>query len=311
MSVEIKDLVGLSEPITKLIEEVSKGIGGLYRPLGTILNAKAEEFKMKKLTDGKAYQIKVLKNELTGENNELIITDEDFKIIVTGNSIESRAIETMVSQEVKKQINLDSIINKAIEFIKDKPYTAEESVDTDWMTRFINISQDISNEEMQNLWAQVLSNEVLQPKSYSLRTLETLRSMSSSEAKLFTRFANLIFKIQDSTIAINDINYLESNNISLDDLVLLKELNLINTDLSYEIEKNETVTLEYGNEVLVIDNKTSSNVGFNTIKLSIIGKEIHSLIEKDYKKSYLEGICKFIQSQVFLDKDNFKIYKKD
>ena len=135
--------------------------------------------------------------------------------------------------------------------------------------------------------------------------------MSSSEAKLFTRFANLIFKIQDSTIAINDINYLESNNISLDDLVLLKELNLINTDLSYEIEKNETVTLEYGNEVLVIDNKTSSNVGFNTIKLSIIGKEIHSLIEKDYKKSYLEGICKFIQSQVFLDKDNFKIYKKD
>lgn len=311
MGVEIKDLVGLSEPITKLIEEVSKGIGGLYRPLGTIFNAKAEEFKMKKLTDGKAYQIKVLKNELTGENNELIITDEDFEIIVTGNSIESRAIETMVRQEVKKQINLDSIINKAIEFIKDKPHIAEESVDTDWMTRFINISQNISNEEMQNLWAQVLSNEVSQPKSYSLRTLETLRSMSSSEAKLFTSFTNLIFKLQDSTIAINDENYLKSNNISLDDLILLKELNLINTDLGYEIEKNAKVTLEYGDEALVIDNKTSSDIQFNIINLSIIGKEIHSLIEKDYEKAYLEGICKFIESQVFLDNNKFKIYKKD
>ena len=58
---EIKDLIGLSEPITKLIETVSLGIGGMYRPLGTMLNANAESYKIRKIADAKTYEINKLK----------------------------------------------------------------------------------------------------------------------------------------------------------------------------------------------------------------------------------------------------------
>ena len=294
---EIKDITGFSQPATKLIEEVSKGIGGLYKPLGIVLNAKAEGYKVKKLTDSKAYQIKTLKEDLVGEENELLVTNEDFEMKLKGNSIEARAIEIMVHKEVQKQINLDRIINKSIEFIEENSTVAEESVDIDWMTRFINISQDISNEDMQNLWAKILSNEVVQPSSYSLRTLEVLKSLSASEARLFTRFVNLGFKLNNSIRIINDNEYLNSNNISLEDINLLKELNLINTDLSYTIGSSERSMFVYFDKVLFISNNTKNDLRINIITLSRIGSEINSLIEKDYETSNLNNIGKHIKSK--------------
>lgn len=296
-----KDLLGFGKASEKLIEELSKGIGTLYEPLGRVFNTMSDSYRIKKLTD--------VASSLISESNEVVITNESFELRLKENKIEARAIEAIVRDEVYKQINLDSIVTKALQLIENKKNISEEPVDIDWMRRFIHISKNISNEEMQNLWAQILSNEVSHPNSYSLRTLETLRTMSANEAKLYSRFVNIIFKIQDLMMVIYDTKYLESNNISIDDLSLLKELNLINTDLGYEIEANEKVTLEYGDEILTIDNKTKESIHFSIITLSRIGAEIHSLIEKDYESSNLEGICKFIESQVFLDKDNFNIIK--
>lgn len=297
---EIKDLAGISQPITKLIEEVSKGIGGAYKPLGTVLQAKAEEYKIKCLTDAKLYQIKTLKEDLTDEENELVVTNENFEIKLKGNSIEERALETMIRKEVQSQINLDSIINKAIEFIEENSTVKDEPVETDWMTRFINISQDISNEEMQNLWAKILSNEVANPNSYSLRTLEVLKSLSTSEARLFTKFVDLGFKLStsknSSTMVINNREYLNSNNISLDDLNLLKELNLINTELSYTIKSNEKMNIIYFDKGLFIENNTEKDVWFHVATFSRIGNEINSLIKKNFEIKNLINIGKHLKS---------------
>ncbi len=304
---EIKDLAGLSEPVTKLIEEVSKGIGGVYKPLGTVLNTKAEAYRIKKMTEAKSYQIKMLKENLTDEKNELVITNEDFEIKLKGNSIETRAIETMVHKEVQKQINLENIISKSIEFIRGNSIVTEEPVDTDWMTRFINISQDISNAEMQILWSKILSDEVVKPNSYSLRTLEVLRNLSSNEAKLFSRFVNLSVKISGSFRVINDDKYLSENNISLEDINLLKELNLINTDLSYSIHPGEKLIIPYYDKVMFVNNGTQNDLSFNIISLTRIGNEIHNLIDKDYRVSILENIGKAIKSKCARDINDIEV----
>lgn len=304
---EIKDLSGISEPVIKLIEEVSKGIGGAYKPLGTVLNSKAEAYRIKKLTDAKSYQIKMLRENLTDEKNELVITNEDFEIKLKGNSIETRAIETMVHKEVQKQINLENIISKSIEFIRENSIVTEKPVDTDWMTRFINISQDISNKEMQILWSKILSDEVVKPNSYSLRTLEVLRNLSSDEAKLFSRFVNLSVKIAGSFRVINDDKYLRENNISLDDINLLKELNLINTELIYSIHPGEELIIPYYDKVMFVNNGTQNNLSFNIISLTRIGNEIHNIIDKDYRLSILENIGKVIKSKCDRDINNIEV----
>lgn len=299
----MKDLVGFSEPVTKLIEEVSKGIGGLYKPLGTVFNTKAQTYRIKKLTEAN----KMLNENLEDKESELIITNEDFEIKLKGNSVETKAIEAMVYKEVQKQINLESIISKSIEFMEKHSTVAEEHVDTDWMTRFISISQDISNEEMQTLWSKILSDEVAKPNSYSLRTLETLRNLSSNEAKLFSRFVNLSVKIEGKFRVINDNKYLRENNISLDDINLLKELNLINTDLSYSIYPGAKLTIPYFDKVMFIDNRTQRDLSFNLISLTIIGTEILNLIDRSYKLSTIENIGKLIKSKCTWDINNIEV----
>ena len=160
---------------------------------------------------------------------------------------------------------------------------------------------------MQILWSKILSDEVVKPNSYSLRTLEVLRNLSSNEAKLFSRFVNLSVKISGSFRVINDDKYLSENNISLEDINLLKELNLINTDLSYSIHPGEKLIIPYYDKVMFVNNGTQNVLSFNIISLTRIGNEIHNLIDKDYRVSILENIGKAIKSKCARDINDIEV----
>ena len=56
----------------------------------------------------------------------------------------------------------------------------------DWMANFFDKCRIISDEEMQGLWAKVLSGEANAPGSYSKRTVNFLASMDKEDAALFT-----------------------------------------------------------------------------------------------------------------------------
>lgn len=57
--------------------------------------------------------------------------------------------------------------------------------DFDWFMRFYDAVGNISNEELQGLWAQVLAGEIKRPKTCSLRTLDIIRNLSAEEARAF------------------------------------------------------------------------------------------------------------------------------
>lgn len=266
---EIKDLAGLSglsEPITKLVESVSKGLGVLYEPTHVRRMAKAEVFRKRCLNDVEA--------ELTGD---------------------SYALEVLISKEVKKQINIDSIVHKAIEFISENESISEESVDEDWMTRFIDISQNISNEEMQNLWAKILSDEVSKPNSYSLRTLELLKNLSSNEAKLFVNFTKLGFILGGRLMVVKSKEFLESYNILLNDQSLLQELNLIDSNFGYSIDRGEEIIVDYCGKKVFIKNNSIRQLKFSVLITTKIGNELNGLIDKTYDEQILRDIANAIR----------------
>lgn len=60
-------------------------------------------------------------------------------------------------------------------------------VNKDWINRFMNIVEDISDETLHEIWGHILAREVKNPSSYSLRTLELLRNVTRDEAFLFTK----------------------------------------------------------------------------------------------------------------------------
>ena len=69
--------------------------------------------------------------------------------------------------------------------------------DFDWFMRFFDAVGNISNKELQDLWAKVLAGEVRNPGNCSLRTLDMIRNMSPDEARRFQKICKYVVRSGD------------------------------------------------------------------------------------------------------------------
>jgi hypothetical protein len=156
-----------SESVTKFIECVSKGIGRVYEPTAIIRKAKAEA------------------------EAGLILAQGD----VAKRELIERAAQRLMHVETRRQENVESITGKALKELPEN--VSKEDVSSDWMAQFFENCQDVSEEEMQNLWAKLLAGEVARPGSFSRRTLHLLKTIDTRDAKAFTVYCSVCFT--DST----------------------------------------------------------------------------------------------------------------
>src|SRR5262245_31987985 len=140
------DLKGISQPATKLIECVSKGIGGLWSPLGKVLDAKASKEAALILAQGEI------------EKEELL----------------RRAAYRLAHTEARRQAIIESVTKQAIECLPEA--VSDEPVSDDWMVQFFENCKDVGEKDLQALWAKLLAGEVAQPRTFSRRTMELLKS---------------------------------------------------------------------------------------------------------------------------------------
>lgn len=292
--IEISDLVGLKEPITKLIEVISKGIGTLYEPS-----------KIRKLADAKAYEIKKINTALKehGVSGEIEYDGNQIKLTTSlvNGEISQSLVERMLYKEMKMQSNTDNIISIAYKELSKEESVSGQEVDEDWISRFFRISEDISSEEMQLLWGKILAGEIINPNTYSLRTLEILRNLNKREAELFTKISSLAFKSNTASFIIGDKKYLEDEfGIKLSDILLLDELNLINSqELAYILmNNNEQVINEffYANKVIRILKDISPDYRFQIYKLTKCGEELLNLVEQEFNESNVKKFASMIKN---------------
>lgn len=294
---EVKDLAGISEPITKLIESVSQGIGALYKPLGTVLNTNAEAYKIKKIAEAKDYEICKLKENIMNGQGDLSITDKNFELKLNCNTLESLALESLINKQIKNMINIDTIVNKAINLIGQEKEVSDIPVDNDWMCRFINSAQNISNDEIQNLWGKILAGEVSKPNSYSLRTLEVLRNMTTYEAKVFVKIAKLTIKM-GSICIFNEKEFINTVDIKQKEIDLLKEIGIIKDSEYITLKPKQHLIFIYNDKAIHLDNIGNKDLSFLWVSpFTSIGKELFTLIENnnEFDLSYAKKIANFIK----------------
>jgi uncharacterized repeat protein (TIGR03899 family) len=157
----IEDTLGLPEPLKKLIQVVSVGVGAVARPW---LLRKDD----KMLSDAN----KIL------EAGGLSVGTVDLE------GLTAQVAARVAYQEAKRQRNLGQIVEEAQKALPESVST--EPVDPDWINRFFTSAQDISNEQMQHVWGRLLAGEVTMPGSFSLRALECLRNLTSADARVFS-----------------------------------------------------------------------------------------------------------------------------
>lgn len=270
------------KPLTKLIEVVSAGIGTLYRPRA-----------IRKEADAKAYEIKVIekaKSEALAEG----------KLIEADNL--DRINERLIAKELKRQNNIDDVVEVATIQLKDNTQVSDDIVDEDWSTRFFNIVQDVSDDEMKDFWGRILAGEIEQPKSYSIRTLELLRNISKEEANLFVKVSQFVLKQGDYFIYEGKDGNLSKFGISYDDIARLTEIGLLQAGTFVQKQyktnpKDREYAIIYSKLVILL--KVKANLAMITIpivRLSLAGTELYKLIDTtpsiEYIKELSEGLKK-------------------
>lgn len=106
-------------------------------------------------------------------------------------SLVLRSEQREVFDRIRQQKNIESIVQGAIELVPSA--ASPQPVDEDWTTDFLDSCKNISNEEMQTLWSRILAGEVAEPGSFSKRTIAFVKTLSVSDAHLFTRFCNFLW----------------------------------------------------------------------------------------------------------------------
>jgi len=305
---DIKDLAGLSQPITKFIEVCSTGLGRITNPRMIRKNADARVYEIEKVTQALIASKEKLGSQTEYENGEIkIIVDktessniEKVKIIEDNKEDEIISVQNDINQrvfykELKKEKNINNTINFTMNELENETKVSEEEVDEDWITRFFNTVEDINNEKLQQLWGRILAGEIKKPNSYSLRTLELLKNLSFNEAELFSKVGNLSLSntSKNSYFILSDKEKLQAFGISFSDLLLLQDLDLLHpNELQFNFNKptaDATTFILYGKELINIDLKSNSpKISLQIYKFTRTSEELLNLINRSVNIDYLK-----------------------
>jgi len=152
---------------SKLVALCTKVMGGYYRSNGTIV-----------------------RNIASGNSSP-----DDDAIFVETNvqfaSISERTHARVRHQETQRQENIETILSLVSGLMGEK--VSINSVDPDWANIFFNYAQDVSNKNMQSLWARAMLCELKHASSISKRSLSFLYHCDLWEIAAFKKIANYAF----------------------------------------------------------------------------------------------------------------------
>lgn len=270
-------LDNLTEPLTKLIEVVSSGIGTLYAPFGTIRQAKA---------DAKA---------------KILLAKADTEVL----SLQQRTRNRLQYIETRRQSNLERIVVEASIALPD--VVSEKSVDEDWILHFFENAQDICDNEMQKLWGRLLAGEVASPETYSKRTLQFLKTMDKQEAMAFTQYCSFAFAdshgwhfVFDSKITLSEMMKSFDN---IDYPSHFANIGLVTPKEFHHLSSLDNETLTYFDQTFTVKTPpkpTDKHLEYvyDHTSFTQIGQELRRIVYAKSVPNYVEKISKYLADEL-------------
>jgi hypothetical protein len=272
-NISVIDTKSLSEPISKLIGAVQSAIGVLYEPTQTRRKAKAD-------ADASLIKMKA----------DLAIRD-----------LAARAEGRVKAKELRRQQNIESILEKAAQFLPET--VSNEKVDEDWTVQFFESCQDVGNEELQSLWAKLLAGEVAQPGLYSLRTLHIVKLLRKEDAELFTKFCSFVWQDKDKPdyyshlYTVDTLNLLHRKELVAGSITHLESMGLISLGpISYVFDENASISVLYFGQEHIFKRALLRSSGIKIYFLTQSGNELVSICgaerDEEYRTCLIESLAK-------------------
>ena len=273
--------------VNKGLTQIGNGLGAIPI-LGDLFLKQAHrkyisEQKIKLHASLSEQQIKQYNEDI---DNKLAYFDIDKNEIVYFNEIEDPRIRAETRKEALKEIRQEKILDYVLEELENKNIKLEDmviGVDTNYLNEeflpyWDKYSDDMRRADLQNLWAKILVQEMQNPHTISIRTMEFVKTLSTRDANIFNMI--LPYVIENGIIPhiYNIINPL--------DLQHLEHLGLLLGDRIGTV----TGVVLFGKQILI-----TNKFLLSTYSLSDIGKELYLIADV--------GECDFDKLEEAFDND--------
>ena len=175
----------------------------------------------------------------------------------------------------------------------------ETKIGLDWFLRFCEYASNISDEQMQNLWAGIWSGEAERPGSFSLRTLLSLSTLSKHEAEAFKRIASYSMHTGGVNFIYRDAKL--SRKYSLDeDLFTMYDCGLLaesSEAVLIATAINKSISLYTANIVWVNNCDAPTEYSFPITRFTPVGNELLKLVTFSRNEDYVIDCFKKIKQK--------------
>ena len=271
-------VTALVSPVNKLIDVVSSMFGKAFEPK-----------HMRKIADAKAYEINTV-GEAIRANSDLPISYDKNAItidVTDYDELVKRAGNRLAVQEIVRQQNIENVIDYAYSDLREQEPVDNVKPDDDWLLRFFSSVEDVSNDKMQMLWGRLLAGEIIKQHSFSLRTLSTLKNLSSNEALDFSRACKVAIRMDEDIYILNDDKTLKAHGLSYSDMLNLQDCGLLNADgilsVRVTIDSFKEEIIAHKKHVILLKNQSDKQLVFllPVFKMTKAAFELASIVTPD------------------------------
>lgn len=208
--------------------------------------------------------------------------------------------------ERQTENNLKRIIAETNSIIQSKKLEISGYTKIDWINVYFESAKNSYDSYMQSVWAKVLAQELSKPDSFSYKTLDVLRNMSSVDFKLFEKLCSMQI---DGNIMQEDIS--QEYKLEWVEKLKLKEFGLLSLERSQRI-----ITIKSGGRfsfvcgtryIIILHNKTTEDVTakFSVWCLTNAARELNEVAEYVCKQEYIIGVARELQK---IEPDKVDVY---
>lgn len=258
---EVKDLVGLSEPLKRVIDCLDKGIGLLMHPF---VYKRAERAKL------------LIEQERSDQN----------AIIALKEAMAQDMVDVARTSRDRNELhNIAEIYGGAIAELQnfDPSKLPVQFPSHEWAAHFYDSSKDCSDDEIRVIWSKILAGEIQSPGKYFKRTLTYLKQLEKHEAEWFVKVCQYL--IEDSYLP---AFVLRDGTLPLNQFQSLVDCGLLNVTEGNMVI-NEDCTLSLKSKKLQIRLKEKSYL-MRVIILTDSGMQLSQLVQVATDEQYAEKL---------------------
>ena len=295
--------------IEKLLDLTASGVGAIAGPIlapwrasregkARLTSARFDADARRIQAESDAGTLQIIADAQAKARQHLVASDE--RVRGTAELSRGNIAQSIEFQGRKRLANVISVVEHAADELGDKE-VSDHAPDPNWTARFFNEIQDVSSEDMQKIWANILAGEVESPGRTSLRTLDTLRNLTKRYAEMFKSICGLVIShhcvfYNDSVKNLGALNY--SNLLHLEECGLI---NVVPNLVSKFVWDGQAINLAHHNGSLALSKEQTAEAVKDQLEIPVFvlttaGQELFQFTETDVNMEYLQSFATFLKS---------------